>query len=139
MHPDFNEYYSALVEALEFQFGIQFPTKLALSSKPVFWMYFRSNVDQLNALGANYGNILEAGLLIRKLEEAGVLGEAIFNGGRQIAKAIGQAEQGHKGMLYNLFILIFGEQTRVVTSADLLEDGFDDSREPDIMNYQQYI
>ena len=42
-------------------------------------------------------------------------------------------------MLGALFVLIFGEQSRVVTSEELLAMGFDDSKEPDSSNYYDYM
>jgi hypothetical protein len=38
-------------------------------------------------------------------------------------------------MLDALFQAIFGECQRMVTSEELREAGFDDSKEPDIVNY----
>jgi hypothetical protein len=38
-----------------------------------------------------------------------------------------------------LFQVIFGESQRVVTSEELHEAGFDDSKEPDISNYYDYL
>jgi len=41
----------------------------------------------------------------------------------------------HREILHKLFLVIFGECQRIVTSEDLCAIGFDDSKEPDIVNY----
>jgi hypothetical protein len=42
-------------------------------------------------------------------------------------------------MLHALFVAIFGPVDRVVTSEDLRRDGFDDSKEPDLADYDDYM
>ena len=49
------------------------------------------------------------------------------------------SDEAHRDMLCSLFQAIFGECHRVVTSQELLLAGFDDSREPDIVNYYHLI
>jgi hypothetical protein len=95
-------------------------------------------VRAFNALESLW-NVLEAGLLIRKLEEAGEAGRAVLVGEVKAAKAIDEAMAVYKENLYILFTLMYGDHPEVITSEDLLQAGFDDTREPKIEDYHDYI
>lgn len=45
----------------------------------------------------------------------------------------------HREILHALFRAIFDECDRVVNLEELREAGFDDSKEPDIVSYYEYM
>ena len=78
-------------------------------------------------------------MLHTKLEESGELGRLVARAGAVIGEANTASEAAHREILYALFQAIFGECQRIVTSEELREAGFDDSREPDIVSYHDYM
>ena len=87
VHPDFKEYYAALLECLESLFCVRLSRDALTLEK------------QANAT----------------------------------------SETAHREMLYALFTAIFGERSQVVTSEELQLVGFDDSKEPDMRDYYDYL
>jgi hypothetical protein len=73
------------------------------------------------------------------LEESGELGRVVDRASTAIGESNKESEAAHRVMLNALFEAIFGECQRVVTSAELLAVGFDDSKEPDISNYYDHM
>ena len=53
--------------------------------------------------------------------------------------AVKASRTAHREMLQALFVGIFGECRHVVTSRELRQAGFDDSHEPDITDYREYV
>jgi hypothetical protein len=51
------------------------------------------------------------------------------------AQQFRMVQNTYRQMLYELFVLLFGRIETVVTSADLLALGVDDSHEPDLLDY----
>jgi hypothetical protein len=80
------------------------------------------------------GGPVETGLIHEKLEESGEIGRIVDSASRVIGEANQASEAAHREILHALFRAVFGECDRVVTSEELREAGFDDSKEPDIVN-----
>lgn len=139
VHSDFTTYYTSLLEALQKKFAIRLsPEDLAFTQK-VFWMLFQSTVRSLLQITNPWANYLEATLLHVKLAESGELGIIVDRATAVIGEANKMSEAAHRVMLEALFQAIFGECRRVVTSAELREAGFDDSKEPEIVNYYDHM
>ena len=134
--PDFANYYASLLEALQKHFGIMLSHEaLSSASQKVFWMFFRSTVRSLLKITHPLAGYLDATLLHRKLEQCGEPGRIVDKCSKIISESNKASEDAHREILYTLFKEIFGECDRVVTSEELLQSGFDDSKEPDISNY----
>lgn len=135
VHSDFATYYASLLEALQARFGIRLSREGLPLGRSVLWGLFKNTVDSLLQITNPWAGYLEAGLLVNKLEESGEAGKTVVRASRVIGEANVASEAAHREMLYALFQAIFGECDRVVTSEELREAGFDDSREPKIDDY----
>lgn len=140
LHSDFEVYYASLLEALQEQFGVRLSHEgLTTVPQKVFWMLFQSTVHSLLQITNPWANFLDETLLVKKLDESGELGRLVHRASGVIDEANKVSDAAHREVLCALFQAIFGECQRVVTSQDLLAAGFDDSKEPDIMNYYHLI
>ena len=139
VHSDFTAYYAGLLEALQKLFGIRLSHDDLSLGQRMLWGLFQSTVESLLQITSPWAGYLEAGLLHKKLEESGEPGNVVYRASAAIGEANKASEAAHREILYALFLTIFGECQRVVTSEELHESGFDDSIEPDIVNYYDYI
>jgi hypothetical protein len=139
VHSDFRAYYASLLEALQGQFGIRLSREGLGFHQQILWMLFQSTVRSLLQITSPWGDFLETSLLDRKLEETGGLGRIVDRARRVIGETNKASEIAHREMLDALFQAIFGECHRIVTSQELLAAGFDDSKEPESVNYYDYM
>jgi hypothetical protein len=139
VHSDFTTYYASLLDALQGLFGIRLTREGLSFDQKVLWGLFQNTVGSLLQITNPWDGYLEAGLVHKKLEESGEVGRAVDRASRVIAEANKASEAAHREILYALFRAVFGECDRVVTSEQLREAGFDDSKEPDIANYYDYM
>jgi hypothetical protein len=139
VHSDFTTYYASLLEALQTRFGIRLSREGLSFDQGVLWILFQSTVTSLLQITSPWDGYLEAGLLHKKLAESGEPGRVVDRAGAVIGEANKASEAAHRDILYALFHAIFGGCQRVVTSEELREAGFDDSKEPDIVNYYDYM
>jgi len=138
LHEDFSTYYAGLLRALEGLFGIRLSRDGLPFDHLVLWGLFESVTASLLRITHPWDGYLEDGLLNRKLVEAGAQGVAVYQASSVIAESNKASEAAHKDMLYALFFAIFGQCKRVVTSEELKAVGFDDTLEPDTVNYWQF-
>lgn len=133
IHEDFKKYYAGLFETLQKAFGLDF--KDHSKNRDALVMLFWSTVSSYENIRSPWSNYLEGGLIIRKLEQAGEGGEIVLTLSKKIEELHKKSKKAHWEMLDSLFQLIFGRVSKVVTSKELLELGFDDSKEPDFTDY----
>jgi hypothetical protein len=139
LHSDFTEYYAGLLKSLKMLFGVGLSREGLTFSQKVLWGLFDNTADSLLRITSPWDGYLEAGLLHRKLEESREPGKIVDRASAVIHEANKASERAHREMLWALFVAIYGECPRVVTSEELLQAGFDDSKEPDITNYYDYF
>lgn len=139
VHDDFTNYYTGLLHALEGLFSIRLSDEGLSFSQRVLWTLFSGTTSSLLQITHPWEWYLEAGLLHRKLEESGEPGRAVDRASVTIIEACKVSAAAHREMLCALFVAIFGECSRVVTSEELAAAGFDDSREPNISDYYDYF
>ena len=139
VHSDFTNYYASLLDALQGLFGIRLSRDGLSFDQKVLWSLFQNTVGSLLQITNPWAGYLEAGLLHKKLEESGEAGRTVERASRVIGEANEASEAAHREILYALSRAIFGECDRVVTSDELREAGFDDSNEPNIVNYYEYM
>ncbi len=135
VHPDFGAYYAGLLASLERLFGLRLARDELTFRQRVLWSLFDSTVRSLLQVSTPWEGYLETGLLFRTLEESGETGVLVERATTAIAEAAKASRTAHREMLQALFVGIFGECRLVVTSEEMRQAGFDDSREPDITNY----
>jgi hypothetical protein len=139
VHSDFTTYYASLLDALQGLFGIRLSREGLSFDQKVLWSLFENAVGSLLQITDPWDRYLDAGLVHKKLEESGEAGRTVDRASRVIGEANKASEAAHREILYALFRTVFGECDRVVTSEQLREAGFDDSKEPDIVNYYDYM
>jgi hypothetical protein len=135
VHSDFTTYYASLLKVLQSHFGIQMSPEGLAFPQVLWWMLFQSTVRSFLKITNPWASYLDATLLHKKLEENGELGRSVDRASAAIFEANKMSEAAHRELLNVLFEAIFGECHKVVTSEELLANGFDDSEEPDTANY----
>jgi hypothetical protein len=138
VHPDFGAYYAGLLASLERLFGLRLASDELTHRQRPLWMLFNSTVRSLLQISTPWDDFLEAGLLIRRLEESGETGVVVERASAAIAEAAKASQASHREILQALEA-IFGECRRVITSEELRQAGFDDSREPDVTDYWEFL
>jgi hypothetical protein len=139
IHEDFGAYYGGLLQALQPFFGLTFPPANVDIARRVFWNHFDSTVSSLLQIAHPRDGYLEDSLLNFKLQDAGELGQRVFQIEGEIGRANVASAAAHREMLYTLFEAIFGTRDRLVTSEELAAAGFDDSREPNSSDYYDFM
>lgn len=139
VHPDFAAYYQSLCAALEKQFDLRFSNEYFPDLRVAVWMLFESTVGSLLRITTPWDGFLEASAIVSTLEKSGEAGKRIDQASQTIMQATRESRQAHLEMLHELFVLMFGKTDVVVTSEQLAQVGFDDSREPDITDYYDYF
>ena len=139
VHRDFGRYYGELLKVLETQFGVRLARDGVPSHHRVLWFLFDSTVSSLLAITTPWSGYLEAGLLHTKLDQLGEPGKAVYRASCEIEKVAGDSEAAHRKILETLFVVFFGDCQQIITSEDLKRAGFDDSREPTLSDYYDYM
>lgn len=135
MHQDFKTYYTQLLALLEQLFGVDFA---APPEPAALWMLFMATVDSYLSIRTPWSSFLEEGLIIRKVEALGPQGGNMFRLSQQIQDLSEANREAHLQLLYALFERIYGKHDLVVTSQDLQAKGFDDTKEPKIIDYWEH-
>lgn len=138
VHADFGEYYAGLLVALEGLFGLRLSDEGLSVRQKMVWGLFRKTVRSLLQIPSPWDGYLEAGLMVKTLEQSGAW-RVVDQASAVIRESNQTSERAHRDMLHALFTAIFGEGDRVVTSGELRQAGFDDTREPDMDNYWDYV
>src|SRR5262249_61670081 len=130
---------AGLLASLEQLFGLRLASDALSHRQRALWMLFGSTVRSLLQVSTPWDGFLETGLLDQRLKESGETGILVERASTAIAEAAKASRTAHREMLQALFVGIFGECRRVVNSEELRQAGFDDSREPDISDYWDYV
>ena len=136
-HEDFTIYYVALLNALEDAFGITFVEKDIPDRR--LWMLFRSTLTSYLNIRHPWSGYLDGSGILIHLKSFGEAGEQIKTYSDQLFRRAEETRQIHLDMLYQLFEMIYGRIDTVITSDDLYQRGFDDSTEPQIPDYYDYM
>ncbi|MFI0940784.1 hypothetical protein [Streptomyces sp. NPDC021020] len=140
----FNEalaaYWAELEAALERRFGATLVSSRATDfDARVLLMLFGSTAHSYLAIRTPWSDYLEVGLLVQKLDGAGPAGTRVRAASDRIEEAAKTSRAAHREMLDTLAGHVLGDRAdTVVTSADLLADGFDDTRRPDPADFPAY-
>ena len=137
MHEDFSKYYKRHLAALEKAFGISI--SLAGVRNPGvkgLWFLFQGVLGSYLSIQTPWDNVLEDSLTNRIIDERlGEQGKRIRRLEADVGQAIQLSKAVHLELLGELFKVMWGPITRVVTSEELLQRGFDDSKEPQFKDY----
>ncbi|MYS23640.1 hypothetical protein GA0115240_154731 [Streptomyces sp. DvalAA-14] len=130
-------YNQGLETALEQRFGTSLDISRAadFAVRPLL-MLLRSTARSYLSVRTPWSDYLEAGLLVKRLEQAGPVGERVFAASHRIEEAVTISREAHMEILDALAQHVLGDQAEAVfTSGDLLADGFDDTRRPEASDY----
>jgi predicted acetyltransferase len=163
VHEDFEKYHTTMLAKLEEAFGIELSKEGLASYVETYggcWMYWgliKSTVDNYMRGGVPGYGFIEGGPLAG-LEFLGegrprsrmyqLKGDDELNAKqaqivrqahRKVEDLHNQYKKALLELLYSHFELLYGKVETIVTSEDLLALGFDDSKEPQIKDYYDYI
>lgn len=138
-HKDFTKYYTRLLAKLQSLFGVNLTKKPSSIHKLALWGLFGGTISSLLKVSTPWDGYLECGLVLRTLEEQNDKGESVFVPTSKIGKCATESAAAHREMLYGLFRYLYGNVEIVFTSTDLRNAGFDDSREPVLSDYYDYL
>lgn len=128
LHEDFKTYFQSRLPKLEEAFDIYFK-----DAKKSLMMYFFSIVRSYNSI--DYPGMMEMGGVFSALSRAGNRGREVEKLQIDVFHKLEEARNMLLEMMYALFIVMFGETDKTVTSEDLLKLGFDESKEPKERDY----
>lgn len=95
-------------------------------------LLFRRGVE---AVQAQESGVLEEGLLYSKLEEQGEPSKQLLQLYLSVAGARSEARRRAVELLLQIVAVVWPTASTQVTSADLLQHGFDDRQRPDPMDF----
>lgn len=139
VHEDFSTYYRGLLSVLEVLFSVRLSPDAIPPERRALWHLFDSTVGSLLRVTSPWDGYLEAGLLMKKLEESGEPGIIVHRASKTIQEANAASRTAHHEMLHALFGAIFGETNKIISSAQLAEAGLDDSKQPQIADYYDWF
>ena len=135
-HEDFTRFTAARLAALEQAFDLRLTWEgVTHQDNSVLWMLFQATVDSYLHLRTPGSDFLDGSLMMRRLDALGDHANPLMTAWETINTATTASEQAHLAMLDELFILLWGAITTVVTSDQLRAIGFDDAQEPDWLDY----
>jgi hypothetical protein len=100
------------------------------------WMLFTATVRSYLSIQTPGSDFLDGSLLTRRLDALGDDAHPLMAAWEIINTATAASEQAHLTMLDELFRLLWGAITTVVTSDQLRALGFDDAQEPNWLDYE---
>lgn len=122
-------YHAAMLGGLERLFGLLLrPEGVGTFDGRALFMLFSSTADSLLALRTPWSGFLEAGLLVRKVEEAGQHGARVLAASQRIDTLVAESTQTHLELLDALVAAMLGDRADLTfTQADLRAIGVDDA------------
>jgi hypothetical protein len=140
IHEDFKNYYDQLLAKLEEIFEISFAKpKLTESYQSGIRFHFLPTIGAYLSLRTPRTGYLEDGLVTTSLQRAGEIGQRIIAAEDKASTTINEAKAQLLEMLYIMFEAIWGKNDLVITSEQLKERGFDDSKEPQRLDYIDFL
>ncbi|ABX07886.1 hypothetical protein Haur_5259 (plasmid) [Herpetosiphon aurantiacus DSM 785] len=130
-HDDVARFTAARLAALEQAFDLRLTWEgVTNQDNRALWMLFTSTVRSYLSIRTPGSDFLDGSLLMRRLDALGDDARPLMAAWETITTATTAREQAHLTMLDELFRLLWGEITTVVTSDQLRALGFDDAHEP---------
>jgi hypothetical protein len=140
LHEDFKTYSVGLLNALQHAFGITITFDGVLDQEArALWMLFHATTQSLLSIRSPRSNFLDDSLINMRLERLGERGKRITNIEATIHHANTLSKTAHLQLLDALFSLLWGSTDTIVTSDDLRQLGFDDTKEPQFRDYIDYL
>jgi hypothetical protein len=145
IHVDFRNYYTELVAKLEQLFEVKLLTPDSMpanydSSHWPLWVLFENTVDAIRRSGVEGSGWIEGGpyASLWRLKESNPQADKAIVTLEDVRAKEAILKQQYRQLLYDLFAVFFGKTELRFTSADLLKIGFDDTKEPQLNEYDEY-
>ena len=138
---DCRTYYLTLLARLEELFDIRLSESVTpspeMSRRNSIHPFFNTTIDSLQAIRTPLTGWDEAGFLT-DIQECGEVGQEVRRTLRRIEDLCHASHNAHHQMLHALFECMYGKVETVVSSEQLRQAGFDDSKYPDYRDYDEY-
>ena len=117
-----------ILTGLQELFGLTLARSAIPDDHQALFMLFDSTVTSYLTLATPWSRYLEAGLVVRRLDEAGRPGLAIREASDRVGNLTERSREAHLDILEALLEVFLGERApRVFSSADLRSIGVDDT------------
>ncbi|MEV0136744.1 hypothetical protein AB0H83_51015 [Dactylosporangium sp. NPDC050688] len=127
-----------MLGGLEQLFGLRLDRQQITFDNRVLFRLFFSTAASLLALRTPWSDFLEAGLLVKKVEQAGPDGQRVMTASHRIETLTDEALQAHLEMLDALAAIMLGDRAELTFSReDLQAIGVDDTA-PSPADYPLY-
>ncbi|SCL58702.1 hypothetical protein GA0070606_2983 [Micromonospora citrea] len=122
-------HHTAMLDGLQQLFGLRLHADGGGSfTHRVLFRLFSATADSFLALRTPWSNFLEAGLLVRMVEEAGAEGERVMAASQRVDALTAESRETHLEMLDALVAVLLGDRAVLTFSpADLRAIGVDDT------------
>ena len=122
-------HYVGMLDGLGRLFGLRLDRQqMDTFDNRAYFMLFSSTAVSLLALRTPWSNFLEAGLLVKKVEQAGQDGQRVMTASSRIETLVGESRQEHLEILDALAAIMLGDRAELTFSrADLRAIGVDDA------------
>jgi hypothetical protein len=123
-------HFTAMLDGLQQLFGLRLhPDGVGTVNNRVLFMLFAATADSFLALRTPWSGFLEAGLLVRKIDEAGPDGQRVMAASQRIDALTAESRAIHLEMLDALVTAMLGDRAELTfSSADLQAIGVDDAK-----------
>jgi hypothetical protein len=136
-HEDIKRFNAERLNALEQAFGLSLASDgVRKTENNALWMLFRATVDSYLSIRTPGSNFMDGSLIMHQLEKLAERAQPLMDNWAAINAAAEASREAHLHMLDELFKLLWGEIDTVVTSERLRPLGFDDSQEPNWLDYE---
>lgn len=132
-------YYTAMLDGLQelFDLRLRAPSTGGFNERVLLMLFFATARSFL-AVTTPWAGFLEAGLLIRTIDEAGANGQRVMAASSRIDELAAESRQTHLEMLDAIITVMLGDRAELTfSSGDLRAIGVDDS-EPNPTDYPLY-
>ncbi|KPL90370.1 hypothetical protein [Herpetosiphon geysericola] len=100
------------------------------------WRLFSATIDSYRSSRTPGSDFMDSSLIMQQLDTLGTQAAALCSHWKAIDSAAAASKHSHLAMLDELFKLLWGNITLVVTSQQLKQRGFDDTQEPNWLDYE---
>jgi hypothetical protein len=137
VHDDFKRFYTERLAALERAFDVRLNFEAAKNiENRALWTLFHATAKSYLSVRTPRSYFLEDTIVNSALDRLGDQARSMHTYEALIGRATETSREAHLHMLDELFTLLWGEIETVVTSERLRQLGFDDSLEPNWLDYE---
>ncbi|WP_110518470.1 hypothetical protein [Herpetosiphon llansteffanensis] len=136
-HEDIRRFNTRRLAALEQAFDLNI-SEAGIKNKANrhLWRLFSATIDSYRSIRTPGSNFMDGSLIMKQIDTLGTQAATLCSHWQAIDSAAAASKHSHLAMLDELFKLLWGEISLVVTSQQLKQRGFDDTQEPNWLDYE---